>query len=71
MTEYRRAGKDVALYSRVDGPSGRLVKLVPDDLGIITISSEAERRVAEAIGLPVTKLPRLDSDEVAKAKKKE
>jgi len=50
--------------------TGRRVKLAADDLGVITIESDEERRVADALGLPVTKVPKLSNAEVADLQKK-
>ena len=72
MTDtYRRAKQPLARYVRTDDPTGRRVKLIADELGVITISKPEEARVADAFGLPVTKLPRASGDEVAKSKRKD
>lgn len=68
--EYRRAAPGWRCVS-TDPVTGRAVKLAADDLGVITITSDEERRLADARRLPITKLPRLDNDEVAKLKSKE
>ena len=61
--EYRR-GSANGRYAATDSVTGTLVKLSADDLGAIPIKTDAERRVADALGLPITTIPRLDSDEV-------
>jgi hypothetical protein len=69
-TEHRRAAEN-ARYYRTDAVTGRQVKLVADDLGVITITSAEERRVADAFGLPVTRIPKLSGDEVAELRKEQ
>ena len=69
MSTYRRAAPG-ARFLTTDS-TGRRVKLVADELGVITITTPAEARAADSFGLPVTKLPRASGDEVAKSKKKE
>lgn len=66
--QYRRATAG-ARFVRMDPVSGHLVKLRADELGVIPITTAPERRVADAIGLRVTRVPRLDNDEVAALKK--
>lgn len=70
-TEHRRAPKN-ALFVRADPVSGRPVKLRADEFGVVPITTPEERRVADAFGLPVTKLPRMTAEEIdetnAKAK---
>jgi len=69
MKSTHRRAKPGARFSRIDPTTGLLVKLRADDLGVIEITDPSEQRVADAFGLPVTKTPRLDSDEVAKLQK--
>lgn len=64
-TQHRRATPGARLTRTIDG---RPVKLVADELGVIEITSEAERRAADAFGLRVTRVPRLDPED---SKKKE
>jgi len=66
--EHRRA-PERARYLRMDTVTGTLVKLQADERGVIEITTDPERRVADAFGLPVTRTPRLDNAEVAKLQK--
>ena len=66
---YRRT-KPGQRYVTSDPMTGRLVKLAADELGVITITTPEEQRVAAALGLPITKLPRASNDEVAALKSK-
>jgi len=69
MSEHRRAPEN-ARYTRIDTVTGRPVKLIADELGVITITTPEERRVADAFGLPVTRLPRMTAAEVTDTAKK-
>jgi len=64
--EYRRGVR----VTTTDPLTGALVKLVPDENGVIAITSDAMRRVADARGYSVTKLPKMSNAEVGDLQKK-
>jgi hypothetical protein len=49
-----RRGKPFTRYLRND-PQAGIVRLFADDDGRVTITSDAEQRVADALGLPTVK----------------
>ena len=67
--DHRRATKGARFIS-VDTVTGRIVKLTANDLGVIAIETDEQRRVADKLRLPITRTPKLDGDEVADLKKK-
>lgn len=64
MAAEHRRGEPGARYVRMDPDTQRLIRLVADEDGVIPIRDEVERRVADAIGLAVTRLPKLGPKEV-------
>lgn len=68
MTEHRRGEPDTR-YIRTDAVTEATVKLITDENGVVAITTDAERRAADAWGLAVTTLPKLGPKEVAKLQK--
>jgi hypothetical protein len=62
VPEHRRATPGYRVVTNVDG---RLVKLTANDLGVIDITTDDERIVADLLRLHVTKVPKLSNAEVA------
>jgi hypothetical protein len=67
VPDYRRATPGYRVVATVDG---RIVKLTADDLGVITIETDDERRLADRRNLPLTRVPKLSNDEVADLQRK-
>jgi hypothetical protein len=70
MTQYRRGAGENALYVRTDVVTGKPVKLRADAFGVIPIETPEERRVADAFGLRVTRLPRMTAEEITETNDK-
>jgi hypothetical protein len=69
MSEYRRARADFRAVS-TDPLTGRRVKLEADENGVVTIRNAEQRRFADSLGLHVTELPKVSSEDLAESRKK-
>ena len=70
MPDHRRGEPDTR-YVRCDPQTSHIVKLVTDEAGVVAITTDAERRVADAWGLAETRLPKLGPREVRELQSKE
>lgn len=70
MPEHRRGEPDTR-YTRSDPVTGEVVKLIANENGVVAITTDAERRAADAWGLTETRLPKLGPKEVRELQAKE